>query len=99
MNDATKNTLTLNRSKEQKGSAMRLYIAASIDGRTFRPVFRCRLSNQGNGPVAKKWQGSHYSYLARQAARQFGAVPAMTRQEFKVGRETIHVLKITGRTK
>ena len=71
----------------------RLVIGSSKNGGAFRRVAIVRLSNNGRGSVAKKLQGSHYSYFARHAASQFAKCDALTYLDYQVGSEKVRISK------
>ena len=81
-----------NRPQGQKGAVMNLTIATKAKS-GWQVVSRVRLSRTGSGPVAQRLQGTHYSALARQAARQFAGCPAMERVDYQIGSESILILR------
>jgi hypothetical protein len=80
--------------KGRKGNIMiRMIVATKHSFCGWDLVGRARLSKNGRGPVAKKLQGSQYSYCLRQAAQQFGDVASMQTVGFKIGSECIRVIQ------
>lgn len=63
----------------------------------FTHVWRGCLSAEGKGHLPKRLQGSHYSYLTRQAVVQLAAVDEMEKVAFKLNNEMIMVIRLKER--